>query len=234
MMNTETLIARLADELKPVRPLDPPERRARRFALVMAFGLVAVLGLRLAFSRVQQDSGLAVDVTLGTAGVVLFLAAYAAFLTATPDRPVRRTWLLAPVLVVWLLPLIPAALRQWTDAGFALRSLVPSIDCILVTVLLSILPLLLIASLFSNSASRSPAMTGGTAGLAVGAAVWIGLRILISHPDSMALDMVAEQIIVCIVLSALGAIVGPTLIGRISPRSLQEELEGQRGEDRFK
>jgi hypothetical protein len=230
-MNTETLIARLADEMKPVRPLDPPERRARRFALVMAFGLVAVLGLRLAFGRVQQDSSVAVDVTLGTAGLVLFLAAYGAFLTATPDRSVRSTWLLAPVLAVWLLPLIPAAQRQWADAGFALRALVPSIDCVLVTVLLSIMPLLLIASLFSNSASRSPAMTGGMAGLAVGAAVWIGLRFLLPHPDSMALDMAAEQIMVCIVLSVLGAILGPTSIGRISPGSMRDQLEGQRGED---
>jgi len=222
VMNTESLIARLAAEVQPVRPIDPPERRTRTFLLILAIGLLAVLGLRLAFGGAEQGSSAAVYVTLVAAGGAALFAVYAAFLNATPDRRARRgRWLLLPALAAWFIPLAPAALRQWSDHGFAPQALVPSSDCVLAMVLLSIAPLLLFVFELSRSASRSPARAGGAAGLAVGAAVWIGLRILIPHPDAIALDMAVEQFGAAIVLSGLGAIFGPVVIGRISPRRPQ-------------
>ena len=148
----------------------------------------------------------------------MLLAVYAAFLTATPDRRgCRGMWLLLPALAAWLLPLVPAALRQWSDDGFAAQALLPSSDCLLVTVFLSIAPLLLFVLELSRSASRMPIVTGGAAGLAVSASVWIGLRVLIPHPDAMALDMAVEQLGAAIVLSTVGAMLGPAVIGRIRP-----------------
>jgi hypothetical protein len=216
-MKTETLIAQLADEIRPVRPLDPPERRTWRFLLMLGIGVLAMLGLRFLFATDEQALSLAVYGTLGVGAVASLLAIYGAFLTATPERRARRTWLLVPVLAAWLFPLAPGALRQWSDAGFAFQALTPTSDCVLVTIVLSITPLLLFAVELSRSASRNPAVTGAIAGLAVGAAVWIGLRILIPHPDAMMLDMAVEQFGAAAFLAALGAILGPTVIGRITP-----------------
>jgi len=218
-MDTESLIARLVAEAKPVHPIEPPERRTRTVVLTLAIGLLSLLGLRLAFGSAEQSSSAAVYVTLVAAGGAVLFAAYTAFLTATPDRQARRSrWLLLPTLAAWFFPLAPAALRQWSDHGFAPEALVPSSDCVFVIVLLSISPLLLFVFELSRSASRSPALTGGVAGLAVGAAVWIGVRMLIPHPDAMALDMAVEQFGAAIILSGLGATLGPVVIGRISPR----------------
>jgi hypothetical protein len=195
--------------------------------LSLATGLLAVLALRAAFGGAEHGFSLAVYVTLGTACGAALLAVYAVFLTATPDRRAcRSTWLLLPALAAWIFPLAPAALRQWSDEGFASQALVPSSDCVLLTVLLSIAPLLLFMFELSRSASRSPMFTGGLAGLAVGAAVWIGLRILIPHPGAMALDMVVEQFGTATVLSALGAMLGPAVIGQISP-DRERDLDGR-------
>ena len=100
---TERLIDSLGAELRPVRRLAPPARRALRWLLVVAlvalalilrFAHLDIVAQRLAQPRIALEC-LATALT-GVAAI------FAAFILSVPGRSSRWAWLPVPPLLLWL------------------------------------------------------------------------------------------------------------------------------------
>lgn len=103
MRRTEDLISGLVAELRPVRRLAPPGRRA---ALWLGFAALAI-GLAVAANGLRHDlaARLALPyevVQLAASLATGVLAAVAAFHLALPDRSARWALLPLPALALWL------------------------------------------------------------------------------------------------------------------------------------
>ncbi|MGH7122182.1 MAG: NrsF family protein [Acetobacteraceae bacterium] len=142
-METDRLIAELARDLQPVRPLAPPGRRLLYWLLVSippaallawAFGFRPDLGQRFADPRFALE----IAATFATA----LAAGYAAFCAGLPDQPAWKLWLPLAPLALWLATLGeqcvgvlirmgPAGLRITPDAmcvpAIAVGGLVPAV-----------------------------------------------------------------------------------------------------------
>jgi hypothetical protein len=101
-VRTEDLIGRLAQDLKPVRRLAPPWRRAAvwlAFALLVIGAAVAIEGPR---HDLMQRIALPFEVMQWSASVATgVLAAFAAFMVALPDRSPHWVLLPLPTLLLW-------------------------------------------------------------------------------------------------------------------------------------
>ncbi len=216
-METSDLISRLTERAQPVEPIESPERKVLRFCVVVTLGLAMTDLLGRHGNTVAFTSGPAVVASLLAAAFTSLLAAYAAFVTSAPGRSSRAVLLTLPVSAAWSVVLVPEAVRQWAASGFSGLLLEPSIDCVLSAIVLSVPLLVLFGFQISRSASARPAIAGAFGGIAVAAAVWIGLRILVPHPDSMAMDMLVEQTGTMLIVAMIGAVASPGIIGRIAP-----------------
>ncbi len=124
MTSTERLIAALANDAAPVRPLRPPLLRAAlwlAFAAAVAGALWVGHGPRPDLRERLAETGywlpLAATVLAGV------LATIAAFMVALPDRSPRWMWLPVPALAVWLGSVGTGCLTDWVrlDATNELR-----------------------------------------------------------------------------------------------------------------
>jgi hypothetical protein len=115
---TETLIARLANGLRPVQRLPTPGRRAFAWlAAVSLFSVVLVLGfsrLGIFMDRIR-DPKLMMEMagTLATG----ILAVIAAFELSLPDRPAAWALLPAPSFALWLGGSGYGCWRHWLASG---------------------------------------------------------------------------------------------------------------------
>ena len=101
---TENLIAKLAADASPVKPLMPPLQRAVFWAAGFAAVMMATIWLRGSFAEsAARFSDLAVRFEFAGALLTGLTALIAAFFVSLPDR--SRLWLLFPVLPLsfWLL-----------------------------------------------------------------------------------------------------------------------------------
>ena len=102
-METERLIARLADDLPPVRPLAGPGVRLARW-LLMSLPAVAVVawmaGLQADLATRLADPGFLV--AEGAALLTALAGAYAALCAGLPDQPGWKLWLPLAPLALWL------------------------------------------------------------------------------------------------------------------------------------
>src|SRR5690349_12068397 len=110
----EGIIASLAADLRPVRPLQPPSVRALIWlAVVVAagFGLAAIADRPAVAARLEA----APDMWLAAAGAALtmVLAAIAAFELSLPDR--NQAWALLPLppALLWIGASGAGCLRTW-------------------------------------------------------------------------------------------------------------------------
>ncbi len=115
---TEDLIAQLAADVRPVRPLRPPMLRALfwlAIAALMIGTVVAAFGIRSDFMAEMGET----HYQLEWAGSLLtgILSAIAAFHVSLPDR--SRAWALLPFpgLVLWLFSIGYGCLTDWVRHG---------------------------------------------------------------------------------------------------------------------
>lgn len=103
MTATDDLISRLSAELRPVRRLAPPMRRAAGwlgFATLLIAAAVAVFGLRPDFAERLRDASEIVQWVASAATGVL--ATIAAFQLSLPDRSPRWILLPLPAAAAWV------------------------------------------------------------------------------------------------------------------------------------
>jgi hypothetical protein len=103
MSQADTLITRLAAELRPVRRLSSPWRRAALWLGASAW-LFGMLALFANFPAMAERLTAAPDMWLATIGAVstAILAAIAAHLTSIPGRSPRWAALPLPAFVLWI------------------------------------------------------------------------------------------------------------------------------------
>ncbi len=120
-MDTENLIAALAADARPVRPLAPPATRLGRWLLiamlfvgagVLAFGLRADLAAAVIDPRFALTGALAVTTGLAAASAALILGVPGA------ERGPLGRWLSVALLTLWSAVMVALVGRQgWVMAG---------------------------------------------------------------------------------------------------------------------
>ena len=214
---TDDLIAQLAAEVRPVRPLRPPLLRALFWLAiaVLVIGIVvAAVGIRPDFMEEMGET----HYQLEWAGALLtgVLSAIAAFHVSLPDRP--RAWALLPLpgLAFWLFSIGYGCMTDWVRLGpqgfafgtsfFCFRSI------LLISLPLSValLVMLRLAGSVRPVATIASAMLAASALSACGVSMFHGdeatLMVLVWHGGAVAL------------LVGLGTLLNRRLFGLFAPR----------------
>jgi hypothetical protein len=215
--DTERLIERLAEGLRPVRPMRPPLVRAGLwlgFAIAVVAGIVLSHGLRpdIAERFAQPDVRLEWFASLLT-GV---LAAVATFNVSLPDRSPRWALLPLPGLALWLGTIGYGCLLDWFAYGP--EGLVPgvSLECFQ-SILTTSIPLGLgLLLMVRHAGPIRPSLTATMGALAVAALAASGLS-LYHHVDAAIMILIWHIGTIAIVV-AVGHLAGPQLLRWIGPR----------------
>jgi hypothetical protein len=204
MAAPDQLIARLAGELRPVRRLDPPWRRALLWlaaVLAIGAGACAVSNLHALMARLVGTADLCV--ALAGAAVTAGLAAIAAFELSLPDRDGRWMLLPLPGLLVWAGASGMGCLRAWVAPGTEIASLGEARHCLFMIVAYSLPLSLLLIAMLRRARPLRPGRVATMGGLAVAAAA--ATLLTISHPyDAAATDLAVHLLAVLLVVGANG------------------------------
>ncbi len=211
-METDRLIARLADEAAPVRPLARPWLRALWWLAVSAppvflvvwwhgmapkAGMVATADLRMTIEW------LAILATAVTASV-------AAFASCVPG--VDRRWLWTPLvpLAAWLAATGQGCIADYQAMGAAAFDIRLDTDCFLPTVLAGIVPLAAMLTMLRRGAPVMPRATLALAGLAVAAVV--NLAMLLFHVGDVSIMVLIWHLGVVVAAGAVASLFGPLVV----------------------
>ena len=210
-METEALIHTLADDATPVGRLLPPERRALLWlALTTVYlaGAVLVIGLRPDIAEAVGDGRTLIET--GAALATGILAAMAAFCAACPGRPVWERAMPLPALVLWFGLLAESALEAWTGAPRQAVTMHADFAGLLDLPLLGVPPTVLLLAMLRRGVPIVPVVTGGLAMLAVASLIAAALRFI--HPEDASVMLLVWQFGPVVLLSLLGAVIGPRLL----------------------
>jgi hypothetical protein len=206
----DRLIQGLASDLRPVRPLPAPSKRA-----VIWLGFVLVAGLLLsliadlpAFTHRMMASP---DMWMAMTGSALtaVLAAIAAFKLSMPDSPKAWAWLPLPAVLLWVFASGLGCLRDYLLPGTHMAPMGETMECLAIIVALSVPFSLLMFAMLREAFSLLPALTATIAGLAVAAASATLLNLF--HPiDASAVDLLVHALAVALVI-VVSRIVGRRL-----------------------
>jgi hypothetical protein len=206
----DRLIQGLASDLRPVRPLPAPGKRA-----VIWLGFVVVAGLLLsliadlpAFTHRLMASP---DMWMAMTGSALtaVLAAIAAFKLSMPDSPKAWAWLPLPAVLLWIFASGLGCLRSYVLPDTHVAAMPETMECLTIIVALSVPFSLLMFAMLREAFSLLPALTASIAGLAVAAASATLLDLF--HPiDAAAVDLLVHAFAVALVI-AVSRIVGRRL-----------------------
>jgi hypothetical protein len=196
------LIRGLAADLRPVRRLPSPGRRALAWlaaVLIIALGLALLADLPALGRRLVA----APDLLIAVASSILtaVLAAIAAFQLSLPDG--RRAWALLPLpaALLWIIASGIGCLRSWTVADTHAAALDEARDCLLFILAVSIPLSALLIVMLRRACSLQPGLTAIVAGLAAAAAAATLLNFF--HPfDAAATDLVVHVAAVALVVGA--------------------------------
>ncbi len=208
------LIAALADDLRPVRPLRPPMLRAAAWVAVVA--MVALVLSQVANLHAVRERLLAEpDMWLAVAGSALtaILAAAAAFETSVPGRGgARWAWLPLPALLLWLGASGLGCLRAWALPAAHDPSMPEERHCLYFIVGVSVPLSLLMLAMLRQACPLRPGLTTALAGLsAAGASATL---LAFFHPfDPTGTDLAVHALAVCIVIG-LNRLLGGGFLGR--------------------
>jgi len=188
--DTEQLIGRLAAEVRPVRRLASPLRRAALwlgFAVAVITALVVLMAdhADLAYTLGRTDALIGWVASLLTGAA----AAVAAFHLALPDRSNRWALLPLPTAALWLAAMGAGCYIDWLRLGSNGLALGTSFSCLGFIVLVSLLlgvPMLL---LVRHGLPVRPAATAAIGGLAVASLASAGLE-LFHHLDTRIMVLV--------------------------------------------
>ena len=196
------LIARLTADLRPVRRLAPPWRRALLW-MCAALWLAGLLALFADFPALGRRLAAAPDMWLALAGAILttITAALAAFLTSVPGRSPWWGALPLPPLALWLAASGAGCLRPYGIGWTEPEGVMHPMACMYFIILVAA-PL---AGLLGWSITRAcplrPGLTAALAGLASAGAAASVLALI--HPfDATASDLGAHFLAVGLVVIA--------------------------------
>lgn len=198
----EATILKLAAELKPVRRLPPPPRRALGWlALVAALGftLAAVVDRGAVMARLAA----APDLWLALVGsaLTMVLGALAALELSLPDRSPRWALLPIPAALLWLGASGAGCLRTWLVPGLHPADLNDTKDCISFILALSVPLSALLLGMMRRGHTLQPGLTAAVAGLASAAAA--ATLLVFFHPyDASATDVAVHIVAVTLVIFA--------------------------------
>jgi hypothetical protein len=207
----EDIIRSLIADLKPVRRLAPPGRRALLWLVLvaaLAFTLAAVSDRAAVAARLTAapDMWLAV----GGSALTMVLAAIAAFELSLPDRSPLWALLPLPAALLWLGASGAGCLRTWLVPGTRAAVLDDTKDCLVFILALSVPLSALLLSMLRQGHTLRPGLTAAVAGFAAAAAA--ATLLVFFHPyDASATDLVVHVVAVALVIIANRALGGRML-----------------------
>ncbi|MCC5968915.1 MAG: DUF1109 domain-containing protein [Pararhodobacter sp.] len=208
---TDTLIARLAQDAQPLRPLAHPAWRALVWAVVaLAFGAAMVWAIgprpdladRLVDARFMLEQGAALATGLAAAAAALAL-------TVPGASPLLR---LLPVVpgVLWISTLSIGCLRDWWQFGADGLRLTPDPACFAYIALIGSLPALVLFLMLRRGAPLAPRWTIALAALAAAGLGNVALRFF--HMQDAALMVLVWQVGSVAILAVLAGLGGRKLL----------------------
>lgn len=209
--DTEALIARLAQEARPQRPLAHPAHRALGWALVaLAFGAAMVwaigsrpdLAERLADGRFLLEQGAAL-----ATGVAAAIAALS--LTIPGASPLLRLLPVGPG-ALWLATLSAGCLRDWWQWGVDGLRITPDPACFGYIALIGSLPAVVLYIMLRRGVPLAPRLTIGLAALAAAGLGSFALRFF--HMQDAALMVLLWQVGSVALIALLAGISGHRLL----------------------
>lgn len=208
---TEHLIAVLAADAQPVRPLAPPSRRLLAWLAISLPWVIAVvaimspredLGDKLGDTRwvLEQIAALATALT----------AAVAAFCAGVPGRSRWEHALPLPSFVLWVGLLSVGCVQAWLSAGPDGFKLYPDWVCFPGIVLVGAGPAVAMVLMLRRGAPLSPVVSTALGALAAAALADFGLRLF--HPQDASLMVLVWQVGTVVVLTIAGGLAGPSIV----------------------
>lgn len=209
-MNTEELIAQLAQQTAPVKRLPSPHRRLAvwlAWVVPVLLAIVLVMGVRADLSARMADPAFALQHM--AAAATGLCAAWAALASTVPGISRWRLALPVPPALVWLASIGIGCLREWAEWGA--DSLLPAIHprCLDEIALISVIPLAALVALVRRGASFQPRLTGILTALAAAATGSAALDLF--HPAEAAIIVLVWHFMGITVLSLLFGLVGRRL-----------------------
>jgi hypothetical protein len=216
----DRLIQGLTADLKPVRRLPSPAKRALLWLAFVAG--IAVLLMPISDLAALEHRLMAVpDMWLAVTGSALtaVLAAFAAFQLSLPDRSRAWAWLPLPAALLWIAASGTGCLRAWLVPDTHAADMGEMRDCLMFIITLSVPLSLLIFAMLRKAYPLQPGLTAGIAGLAVAAAAATLLNLF--HPfDASATDLAVHAVAVGLVVMVARSIGARSLGGEnISQRA---------------
>lgn len=213
-MRTGDLIDLLVCDARPVRRLQPPLCRAALWlmtALVFAAVVVLIISprpdllVKLSEPRFLAEEGIALITAVG--------AAVAAFALSVPGFDQRIA--LVPVLpgLAWLGTLGAGCMADFMAAGSTALRLAADPGCILYIALIGSLPAVIGVGMLRRGLAVHPRLTLFLLALAAAAIGNFGLRLF--HVRDAGMMVLVWQFGSVLVLSGLGALIGPVLLRRV-------------------
>lgn len=201
--STDTMIASLGADLRPVRRLARPGWRIVIWLLIgCAAAAMVAHGADLAGVAARLTAS--PDMWLAVAGSVLtaITAAVATFLVSLPDRPARWAWLPVPFLLLWIgangLGCLRGSIPGLHPAGM-MRS---ADDCLPFILELSVPLAAAMLLLLRPVATIRPELTTLTGGLAIAATA--ASVLWLDHPfDAGVADLLVHTLAVMLVVAAM-------------------------------
>ncbi len=199
----DALIARLAEDLRPVRRLAPPWRRAALW-LAGALWAAAFMAMFADLPAIAQRQMAAPDMWLATTGAVLTgaLACVAALATSVPGRSAWWAALPLPALALWVGASGAGCLRTAWGGGAMPFGQDPPVPCITFIVLVSVPLAAALLWLVLRACPLRPALTASLAGLA-SAGTAAALLTLIHPYDATAEDLAGHFVAVAVVVGVV-------------------------------
>jgi hypothetical protein len=214
---TEDLIAQLAADVRPVRPLRPPMLRALFWLAIAALVIgtvVAAFGIRPDFMEEMGET----HYQLEWAGSLLtgILSAIAAFHVSLPDR--SRAWALLPFpgLVLWLFSIGYGCLTDWVRHGAEGFALGVSFFCFRSILLISIPLSVVLLAMLRLAGPVRPVPTIASGMLAAAALSACGVSMF--HGDEATLMVLIWHGGAVALLVGLGTLLNRRLFGLFAPR----------------
>jgi hypothetical protein len=208
-METDNLIACLAEAGRPVRPLPRPWLRAATWLLVAVpymMLVVLVVSPRPDLTVKAFDWRFIVEQAAALATCVA--AAIAAFASVIPGYDRRIVLLPLLPLAVWLAVLGQGCMDEWLGpAGLSLR---PDWLCFPAIVLVGAVPAIAMAVMLRRGAPLTPHLTTALGGLAAAGIGNFGLRLF--HAQDASLMVLIWQMGAVLVLTAMAAWAGRWLL----------------------
>jgi len=211
-MGTDDMIAQLAADLTPVRPVAPWRRTISWLLLAMALiaGMVAWHGFR---PDLHERMLMPAEQVQWLASVIAgVLAALAAARMAEPGRSEAWALLPLPAVIVWLTGMGWGCLADIARIGPAALTLGTSWSCLGFIVGLGVPLLGILMFLLKDGASLRPGPVSALSGLAAAALCSAGLS-LFHHLDAILMILVWHGMAVALV-TGIGAVSGRLALAR--------------------